>query len=212
MINIFNGICSAFLLYNIFINKIGISILTNVINIVSLFQYNVWNSSTIIYLRNKVDKMIRNYDIEIIKYNEVLTSIPKTEIVFYSSELIHDFFIYSDFSDPTLSETKINKVNKLVFYDIPKIFVYTVCNIKFFTIMYNTWYPIKLCSDTENYYIVGNRINKLLLGYLLKKQHNISIRSQYKLEIVDHNIESKIFDETDEIIFIENDYRIFKKQ
>jgi hypothetical protein len=156
--------------------------------------------------------MIRNYDIEIIKYNEVLTSIPKTEIIFYSSELIHDFFIYSDFSDPTFSETKINKVNKLVFYDIPKIFVYTDCKIKFFTIIYNIWYPIKLCSDTENYYIVGNKINKLLLGYLLKKQHNISIRPQYKLEILDHKFETKLFNETDEIIFIENDYRTFKIQ
>lgn len=221
--NIFNSICTVFFIFPTivsFIDKTLFSVTCTIckktIDALSILEYNVkrvWNSSTIIGLRNDYFYLTRSYDIEIIKYNEPLSSIPVSEIENYSDELIHDFFIYSDYS--TFSRSKINKVNKLVYFSIPKIFTYELCKFTFLSITISQGervYYIRLKSDTENYYIVGNKLNKLFIGYLLKKQCNVDIAEKYTLEILDQHIISKKLDETDEIIFVEeNNYKIYKQ-
>jgi len=72
-------------------------------------------------------------------------------------------------------------------------------------------YQIKLSNENENYYIIGNKINLLLISYLLKKQHNIvcdEITGTYELDVIDHNVNMKTFTEKDEILFKENDYTV----
>jgi hypothetical protein len=106
-------------------------------------------------------------------------------------------------------------VNKLVYFSIPKIFTYELCKFTFLSITVSqgeSTYYLKLKSNTENYYIVGNKLNKLFIGYLLKKQCNVDIAEKYTLEILDQHIISKKLDETDEIIFVEeNNYKIYKQ-
>jgi hypothetical protein len=74
-----------------------------------------------------------------------------------------------------------------------------------------TKYPIKLSNDVENYYVVGNKINILLIAYLLKIQHKVKcdeITGIYELGIIDHNVNVKTFTEKDEIILSEDDYTV----
>jgi len=80
------------------------------------------------------------------------------------------------------------------------------------TIKFNgTKYQVKLSNDFENYYVVGNKINLLLISHLLKKQHNVNcdeITGIYDLDIIDHNVNMKTFNQNDEITFGEENYSV----
>jgi len=164
-------------------------------------------------VKSFIDKFNKNSEIDIIKFNQVMISTNKQYISVHQL-LLYDFIIFSDYERVTETAPKVNKV---LFFGLPKFplnFDYKVCKFSFMaiTVKFNdTKYQIKLSSETENYYIVGNKINLLLISYLLKKQHNVvcdEITGIYELNVIDHNVNMKTFNEKDEIVFSEHDYTV----
>jgi hypothetical protein len=158
------------------------------------------------YFRNL--KMSR--EIEIVKFNEFVVSTNRADMKI-GHFLLYDFMIYSDYSSsPT------NKVLYSGLIKYPMDFNYVCCKFSFISLSVkilnkkdDKYYPIKLSSETENYYIVGNRINVLIIAYLLKKQHGIicdELMEKYELEIIDQDVNIKRLTEKDEIVFNETDY------
>jgi hypothetical protein len=164
-------------------------------------------------VKSFIDKFNKNSEIDIIKFNQVMFSTTKQYILVHQL-LLYDFIIFSDYDRVTETAPKVNKV---LFFGLPKFplnFDYKVCKFSFMslTVKFNgTKYQIKLSSETENYYIVGNKINLLLISYLLKKQHNVNCDENtgiYELDVIDHNVNMKTFTEKDEIVFTEQDYTV----
>ena len=133
-----------------------------------------------------------------------------------------DFFIFSSYktryNDYTIFKHQI--CNKIIFYNtIPSTIIntlnYEVCSYKFIntTIMLENGenYMIKLKTETENYYIVNNKINKYVLSYLLYKQHNILLDlsiHKFKFEIIDHNVKLTTISDEEDIVFFNERYII----
>ena len=173
---------------------------------------NIVKNKNVQYFLNKIEE-IQNYskgDIEIIDSNKVLFS-TKIGNLYSHFPLNYNFIIYTD------REIKKNKpYNKVIFYNIPQSIEYKLCDFHmisiYITIKFSEIkYKIDLLTETENYYIVNNRINKLLLCYLLKKQYGIildEINCEYTLDIIDQNVNFKNFTEKDEIILYETNYEV----
>lgn len=156
-----------------------------------------------------LDNLTKKNEIEVIKFNEAIVSINKTDVTANHIALC-DFILFTDYASVTDAASKANKV---LFYGIPSSlplnFDYTICKFTFMSFnvtVEGAKYPIKLSNDSENYYVVGNKINALLVSYLLKKQHNINSVNKYELDIIDHNVNIKNFTEKDELILKENTY------
>jgi len=164
-------------------------------------------------VKSFIDNFNKNSEIDIIKFNQVMISTNKKYIAVHQL-LLYDFIIFSDYERVTETTPKVNKV---LFFGLPKFplnFDYKACKFSFMslTVKFNgAKYQIKLSNENENYYIIGNKINLLLISYLLKKQHNIvcdEITGTYELDVIDHNVNMKTFTEKDEILFKENDYTV----
>jgi hypothetical protein len=144
-------------------------------------------------------------DIEIIRNNQKISYLNSTNFLEYENLEIIDknnmeFMVYSD-------NTKSEKTNKVIYFDVPTNFNYECCKYKFLslTIIFSEdeQYKLKLFSENENYYIVNNRLNKNVFSYLLMKQYGV-IKNEnyisYKLDIIDQDVKFKSFDEKDEIL------------
>ena len=190
------------------------------------FQLILLYSKCELYVKNNsmICSIIRdfykkNVEIEIIKCNSLLLTTNKNNLIL---DLIfpYDFIIYSDYSG-------ITKINKIIYYNTPINFPinfnYDICDYSFISLNITNVnksndidiYNIKLSSEIENYYIIGNKINKLMICYLLKSQHGIydEIKT-YTLNIIDANVNMLLLNETDEIIFNKSEYEIvpYKKE
>lgn len=91
-----------------------------------------------------------------------------------------------------------------------------VSNIRFMAIdikYNNEIYPIFL-QKTKNYYIVGNKLNELFFKYYLINELNVCITDNtnfdYKVTILDHNVNVILLEKKDALI-IEKDTYILKK-
>ena len=187
---------------------------------IELFFKNMYNYPGFSRIRTILNKIKKNGEIEIIKFNDVLVSTNKKSLYIHNF-LLYDFIIFSDYE--RLENKCTEKVNKILYYDLQKFpinFTYEVCNFSFISISVKIIknekeevFPLKLSSHSENYYVVGNKINRLLVCYLLKKQHKIlcdEISEKYKLEIIDNNVNMLTFTEDDEIILNVSDYIVNK--
>ena len=102
----------------------------------------------------------------------------------------------------------------MLHFSTPTDIEYEPCNYKFIstTLEINKKrITIDLFSKTESFYNVGNRINRFVIGYLLKKQHGIDyllLDDEYTLHIIDHNVKTIVLTEKDELIFALDDYTI----
>jgi hypothetical protein len=75
------------------------------------------------------------------------------------------------------------------------------------------FYELKLRDETNNYYVVGNRINKYVIYYLLKKQHNTNIYGlPYTLSVMDDSINMWTCGVDDEIVLNEEKYLVYMKK
>jgi len=174
------------------------------------------------YILNKIDdfQLHNKSNIEVIKNNNSM-SINCLQADVKEKQYKFDFIIYSDYA--TYKET--NKLHKVIYYDTPEDYNYTPCKYSFISIELvitndalnenesnkETHYPIKLSCDKENYYIVNNKINKLILCYLLHKQHSLLFDEQditYTLNIIDHNADMVTMSEKDELVFKEDTYEV----
>lgn len=102
--------------------------------------------------------------------------------------------------------------NKVIFYSYPTSLDYTLSNIQFIAIdlhYANKSYSICLKNKQYNYYIVNNCLNKYFFKYYLKNILNVvEPEFDYKLTLVDQNV--NIVELTSEqcITIYDNDYRI----
>jgi hypothetical protein len=129
--------------------------------------------------------------------------------------LEYDLIIYSEKDDEQ------DKINKICYKQFPDSFSYEKSNIKFLSLIlfYNDIsIEIELANEVNNFYIVNNVINKNFFIYYLsniKKVKDFYIgylfEFNYKLELIDHNVNIINLDETDEIIIEQKNY-IIKKQ
>jgi hypothetical protein len=71
-------------------------------------------------------------------------------------------------------------------------------------------YDIKLHSKTENYYIVGNVIDKNFIKYYLVKYYKYKILKDisYKLQLIDQNVKINVLSMDKKINLLENNYEI----
>ena len=71
-------------------------------------------------------------------------------------------------------------------------------------------YDIKLNSKKENYYIVGNIIDKNFIKYYLEKYHKLKIKEDilYIVQLIDQNVKMNTLDVNKKITLLENEYDI----
>lgn len=69
-------------------------------------------------------------------------------------------------------------------------------------------YDIKLNSKKDNYYIIGNVIDKNFIKYYLEKYHKLKIKEDilYIVQLIDQNVKMNILDMNKKIILLENEY------
>jgi hypothetical protein len=164
-------------------------------------------------VKSFIEILNKNSEIDIIKFNQLMFSTNKKYISVHQF-LLYDFIIFSDYEKVTETSPKVNKILFFGFPKLPLNFDYKLCRFSFMsiTIKFNgTKYQVKLSNDFENYYVVGNKINLLLISHLLKKQHNVNcdeITGIYDLDIIDHNVNMKSFNQNDEITFGEENYSV----
>jgi len=164
-------------------------------------------------VKSFIENLNNNSEIDVIKFNQLMFSTNKKYILVHQF-LLYDFIIFSDYEKVTETSPKVNKVLFFGFPKLPLNFDYKLCRFSFMsiTVKFNgTKYQIKLSNDYENYYIVGNKINLLLISHLLKKQHNVNcdeISGIYELDIIDHNVNMKSFNQNDEITFGQDNYTV----
>lgn len=111
-----------------------------------------------------------------------------------------------------------SNINKKILYDIEP----EICNqfepsdITFIALYLNyndVRYHINLKTDTYNYYLVGNVINRLFLQYYINVILNninfvIDDEKSYSLELMDHEVNMIYLDITQSIVIEKNGYRI----
>jgi len=129
----------------------------------------------------------------------------------------YDFIEISDYSSDNN-----NFVNKICMVSIPSIekIKYELSNIKFMSIclIYNEKkYDIYLSTEKYNYYIVGNVIDQIFLRYylinILNEQSNaIPDDFQYKLEVLDQNVNMITLTNIDSIVFNKDNYELIKRE
>jgi len=180
-----------------------------------IYIKKIYNNKQIQLLIKNIKKIINNdnFEIEVIRSNKIILNTNKKYINMYKlPELLVDFILFNDYTN---TSDLLPKTNKIIFYKIyktPLNYNYTICKFSFISLIMvvdDITYQIKLSNDVENYYIVGNKINVLILSYLLKIQHNIIKKIQsYTLTLIDNNINMITITEKDEILFNENDYII----
>ena len=69
-------------------------------------------------------------------------------------------------------------------------------------------YQIDLKSDTYNFYVVGNVFNQSIISYALKKFYDLDDVKQYRVKLLDHNVESIEFDEQKSLVMKKDTYEI----
>jgi hypothetical protein len=142
-------------------------------------------------------------DIDIIKFNTTIINTTKEQLE-TSQPILYDFLIYS------CKNSETNLVDKVVFFDIPTNFNYSPCTYSFISsqIQVNdTIYQIKFLNEKDNYLIVNNKINRLLVVHILKQQFGViydEIMIKYKLDIIDNQVNMLSLDESQELTLEEN--------
>jgi hypothetical protein len=182
------------------------------------------NNKYILYFSTKIYNIINKNntnEIDIVKDSVVIESCNKTNLCEKKSvNYDYDFIIFSDYDNISESSDKINKV---IYYKDNESnsdldYKYKICKFSFISITIQFIYKneerlntIKLSNDYENYYIVGNKINRTFISYLMKHNFNINLEEanyKYKITFIDNNVNIKNITENEEIIFNENDYEI----
>ena len=105
-------------------------------------------------------------------------------------------------------------VNNVFYTNCPTTFDYKVSNISFMSIELeyeNKTYSINLKNNKYNYYIVNNCLNQLFFKYYLKNVLKTPINTDtfdYKLSIIDNNVNIMTLLPNQYIIITEDDYQI----
>jgi len=132
----------------------------------------------------------------------------------------YDFIIYQNKRDEKINHIvhfnkKKHEENEDTVYMDPSFLPYEYCNFKFILLCMifdeKEKYDIML-TQPYNYYIIGNVINSYVLLHLLKTQYNVSKRKDCKftLEFYDHEMNTNMITNEQEIVFEKDGYKIRK--
>ena len=122
---------------------------------------------------------------------------------------IFDLIIVSDKKDES------EQINKIHYTEFPQILDdYKHSTIKFFSVELeykDTIHSIELTNENYNHYIVNNVLNKHFFKYYLTNVLNIEIDKNtfdYKLSVIDHNVNIVELTQNDSLIIKENNYEL----
>jgi hypothetical protein len=203
-------------------NKYHIALLNLSFYIILTYSYMEMYAKKIYYhpsmhqIRAFIKNANKKSELEIVKFNEVVLT--NRDTVHVHDLILCNFIIFSDYNDSNLSSQKVNKILYFGIEDFPFTYTYNVCkfsfisfNVKLIVNCKEKSYPIKLSDTSENYYVIGNKINRLLICYLLKKQHGVicdESKEKYVLELIDQDVNMITLTEKDEIILNEKNYKV----
>ena len=181
------------------------------------------------FINNPLVKKILNFferkhcDIEIIKSNSVCFSLGLNEYKsWFNYNYNYDFTIYSH-----KSSEESTMCNRIIYHDVKNmmtIFSYELCSYTFISIEVSiedltdraktNKYHLTLKENDENYYIVGNRINKMVIYYLLNQQYSVDYPDNipYIIDLIDFNVNMKVLTEKDTLYLFENEYIIVQNE
>ena len=185
------------------------------IKFTALYKYikkDTYFGQYVVFLEKKYDDLYNDYDPNIIevfsqgnvwKYN-------KNEISKYHLSFM-DFMIDTHLSDHNLE----GPYSKIIYHSIPPTFNYEKCNYRFIsvtvTLPQDNKYSLKLFSEKENYFIVGNQFDRNVFNYLLNKQYGLTRNLDnipYQVEIIDHDINIIGLTEKDTLVLHLDKYEI----
>jgi hypothetical protein len=219
-------------LNSVFPNQYQSMLLNISFNLILMYSYaefylsKIYNSDQFLKIKNMIESINKKTninEIEVIKNGSIICSYStskKNIKVEDLPSLDYDLIIVSNYFEEPNTESS-QKINKAIYYkyndddkDKQLEHDYIKCKLSFISVNVKIirnekeeLYSISLSNDNENYYIVGNKINKLFIYYLMKKQYNV-IFGEYKLIVIDQNANIKTFSEKEGIIFNENDYSV----
>lgn len=164
-------------------------------------------------------------EIECIVFNNITLKMSKNELLKWVTteneyRIPFDFVIYSFKPD----EIK-NKFDRCMCYDLTRknledamnnrekcdftfLSVYVVLEVRGESAKN---YVLKLKTETENYYIVGNKINSLFVCHYLYKNYGVDYDCEkivYSMNVVDHNVSVVSLTEKDCLVFSKEKYTI----
>jgi hypothetical protein len=194
----------------------------NIINnylksIVTIFGYNILYFFS--YLQIKYNNLHTKL-ISDVKHEQVLYAELYDELNGIKNKKMSDYLNWKNEYYDCIIITKdvgIYPYNKLIFQkfsNFPAEFIWNSVKYKFLSLIVmiseDETYDIKLHSKKENYYIVGNVIDKNFIKYYLEKYYKIKITSNdsYLVQLIDQNVKVNILDMNKKITLLENDFMI----
>jgi hypothetical protein len=185
----------------------------NVVNTLSNTIINTLiNSSKITILKKEKIYIITTYDSGS-KVNELILNLNDSlDIVSWKMENGDDTFDLIIVSDQKGGSEQINYIH---YTEFPQILDdYKHSTIKFFSVELeykDTIHSIELTNENYNHYIVNNVLNKHFFKYYLTNVLNIEIDKNtfdYKLSVIDHNVNIVELTQNDSLIIKENNYEL----
>jgi len=124
----------------------------------------------------------------------------------------YDFVIRNDYCKIKRNGKSKWINNKIIYQNLRDCGEYEVSNLSFlsFVVFYeNQLIDIQLNTDTYTYMIVGNRINKKFIFYLLKNMGmQVDYDFDYNIQIITNNVDVLQLNSTQELIICKNKFLI----
>ena len=177
------------------------------------FQNMLWSAGYLgMYAISKCEIMIKKIKPHFSFYNNKMLVIKNNQLVQNNELLTYDFIIHS------LLDAK-----KIIYFDenhdFNKESKYILCDYGFISIIIDVEQDgkeysinLKLKNENENYYIVGNVINKFIILYLSQLITGVQFQTtcKYNLNLIDQNVNIIKITEEDEIVLNLTNYEIRK--
>jgi len=167
-------------------NTIKLYLSSLCINTIYWYSYaEIYIKKTLISDNKKTDNKCMSY---YLKDGNIVTIDEKPEqnqIIPFSEYM--NVLVYTT---PTLDVTVVDRDRNQLLFDLYKI----KSDIEFINVTVNfeddpTPYSISLRTETSNFYVIGNHINKYIIWMLIQKQHNVCrYGCKYTVQIIDHNV------------------------
>jgi hypothetical protein len=167
-----------------------------------------------------------SYNIEFIVDGNVVYKTTKEKIFDnsynqeYNGEF--DFIIYSEYN--TINDNENNILHRKILKSLPKEekdFQCDKSDVKFVWCEFSVGdkkFKVDFKNSTSNYYVVDNVLDVKFLKYFLQKYYSEHIQDidfnlthDFKINILDHNIESIVLDKQSNIKFSKENYELVKQ-
>jgi hypothetical protein len=173
-------------------------------------------------LVDSIDEIFKKkrYEIEFIKFLQVSHFMTKNELL---SSLNIEYRLPFDFMIYSFSSKDEKIANRCLYYTLDDIENMLTncekCNYTFFSVEVVVQlengsiksYILPLKTEHENYYMVGNKINRVFICYLLYQKYGVEYDYEnivYSLNLLDNRIKIVTLNELDCILFGKEDYEI----